>query len=306
MCGCCRLSRRKQIIEEHFDSVSGEEDWSPRYNIAPTQPVPVIRQNSKEPVRELSLMRWGLIPSWSKDSSTAASMINARAETASTKPAFRDALKSRRCLIPADGFYEWKRDGKTKQPYCFEVNEGELFAFAGIWDRWRDPSGQWVKSCSILTTTPNAVTSAVHDRMPAILDPDAYDMWLDPGMNIQLSAFLGAGCPGSRVGSTPAAQRARKSQVKPMQSVSRFSWDSLFLDNIGACRTGTHSALRFSRRQTSGLLPAGCCVRDRDRWVSPCPTLLVDSSSRQTSRCAVECDLRIRTGALRLADRRDL
>jgi putative SOS response-associated peptidase YedK len=126
-------------------------------------------------------MRWGLIPSWAKDSSVA-SMINARAETAATKPAFRDALKSRRCLIPADAFYEWARAGKTKQPYCFEVNEGELFAFAGIWDRWKDPTGQWVKSCSILTTTPNAVTSAVHDRMSVILDPDAYDLWLDPGM----------------------------------------------------------------------------------------------------------------------------
>jgi putative SOS response-associated peptidase YedK len=91
-------------------------------------------------------------------------------------------LKSRRCLIPADGFYEWMRTGKAKQPYCFEVGEGELFAFAGIWDRWKDPSGQWVKSCSILTTTPNAVTSAVHDRMPVILDPDSYDVWLDPGM----------------------------------------------------------------------------------------------------------------------------
>jgi putative SOS response-associated peptidase YedK len=109
-------------------------------------------------------------------------MINARSETAATKPAFRDALKSRRCLIPADGFYEWMRTGKAKQPYCFEVNEGELFAFAGLWDRWRDASGEWVKSCSILTTTPNSVTSAVHDRMPVILDPDGYDLWLDPGM----------------------------------------------------------------------------------------------------------------------------
>jgi putative SOS response-associated peptidase YedK len=127
-------------------------------------------------------MRWGLIPSWAKDSSGAASMINARSETAATKPAFRDALKSRRCLIPADAFYEWVRTGKTKQPYCFEVNDGELFAFAGMWDRWKDPSGQWVKSCSILTTTPNAVTSVVHDRMPVILDPNAYDVWLDPGM----------------------------------------------------------------------------------------------------------------------------
>jgi putative SOS response-associated peptidase YedK len=91
-------------------------------------------------------------------------------------------LTSRRCLVPADGFYEWRRSGKAKQPYCFEVNDGELFAFAGIWDRWKDPSGQSVKSCSILTTTPNAVTSAVHDRMPVILDQADYDLWLDPGM----------------------------------------------------------------------------------------------------------------------------
>jgi putative SOS response-associated peptidase YedK len=109
-------------------------------------------------------------------------MINARSETASTKPAFRDALKSRRCLIPADGFYEWQRMGKTKQPYCFEVNDGELFAFAGIWDRWKDVKSAVIETCSILTTTPNAVTSAVHDRMPVILDPDSYDLWLDPGM----------------------------------------------------------------------------------------------------------------------------
>jgi len=109
MCGRYKLSRRKQIIEEHFDTVSGEEDWSPRYNVAPTQPVQVICQHPKEPVRRLSLMRWGLIPSWAKDASGSAGMINARSETASTKPAFRDSLKSRRCLIPADGFYEWVR-----------------------------------------------------------------------------------------------------------------------------------------------------------------------------------------------------
>jgi putative SOS response-associated peptidase YedK len=109
-------------------------------------------------------------------------MINARSETASTKPAFRDALKSRRCLIPADGFYEWARTGKARQPYCFEVSEGKLFAFAGIWDRWKDASDKTIETCSILTTTANAVTAAVHDRMPVILDPDGYDLWLDPGM----------------------------------------------------------------------------------------------------------------------------
>jgi len=182
MCGRYRLSRRKQLVEEYFDSISDESDWSPRFNVAPTQPVPVIRQNPKEPIRELSLMKWGLIPAWAKDASGAARMINARSETASSKPAFRDSLKSRRCLIPADGFYEWVRTGKSKQPYCFEVNDGDLFAFAGLWDRWKDPSGNWIKTCSILTTTPNAVTSTVHDRMPVILDPDAYDLWLDPGM----------------------------------------------------------------------------------------------------------------------------
>jgi putative SOS response-associated peptidase YedK len=182
MCGRYRLSRRKQVVEEYFGCPSDEPDWSPRYNVAPTQPVAVIRQNPKEPVRELSLMRWGLIPSWAKDSSAAARMINARAETASTKPAFRDAMKSRRCLIPADGFYEWMRMEKTKQPYCFEINNSELFAFAGLWERWKNPSGEWVKTCSILTTTPNAVTSAVHDRMPVIVEPDSYDVWLDPGM----------------------------------------------------------------------------------------------------------------------------
>jgi putative SOS response-associated peptidase YedK len=181
MCGRYRLSHRKQLVEEYFDS-SSDDDWMPRYNIAPTQPIPVIRQHPKEPRRELSMLRWGLIPSWAKDPSGAASMINARSETAATKPAFRDALKSRRCIIPADGFYEWKRSGSTKQPYCFEVDDGALFAFAGIWDRWKDPDGQWIRSCSILTTVPNPVTVAVHDRMPVILHRESYDLWLDPGL----------------------------------------------------------------------------------------------------------------------------
>ena len=208
MCGRYRLSRRKQIVEEYFDAVSGEEEWSPRYNIAPTQPVPVIRQNPKEPVRELSLMRWGLIPSWSKDPSAAAKMINARSETASAKPAFRDALRFRRCLIPADGFYEWSRMAKAKQPYCFEVNEGELFAFAGLWDRWKDPSEKWVKTCSILTTIPNAVTASVHDRMPVILDPDSYDLWLDPGMtNVAAVSELLRPCDARLIRCYPVSTR---------------------------------------------------------------------------------------------------
>jgi putative SOS response-associated peptidase YedK len=211
MCGRYRLSRRKQLVEEYFDTADWQDDWSPRYNIAPTQPVPVIRQHPKEPVRQLSLMKWGLIPSWAPITSVAASMINARSETAATKPAFRDALKSRRCLISADGFYEWRRDGKTKQPFCFEVNEGQLFAFAGLWDRWKDPSGNWIKTCSILTTTPNAVTASVHDRMPVILDPDSYDLWLDPGMTkVEAVSDLLKPCDAERMRCYPVSTRINR------------------------------------------------------------------------------------------------
>lgn len=182
MCGRYRLSRRKQLIEEYFEAAPWHDDWSPRFNVAPTQPVPVIRQHPKEPIRQISRMRWGLVPHWASDPSIATATINAKSETAATKPAFRDPLKLRRCLIPADGFYEWKRSVTSKQPYCFEVCEGELFAFAGLWDGWKDSTGQWVKTCSILTTVPNAVTATVHDRMPVILDRGGYDLWLDPGM----------------------------------------------------------------------------------------------------------------------------
>jgi putative SOS response-associated peptidase YedK len=197
MCGRYRLSRRKQIIEEYFETAPWDDDWIPRYNIAPTQPI-----------RQISTMRWGLIPHWAKDPSIATGTINAKSETAAEKPAFRDPLKFRRCLIPADGFYEWKRSGSSKQPYCFEVNEGELFGFAGLWDGWRDPSGQWVKSCSILTTTPNAVTSAIHDRMPVILDPNSYDLWLDPGMtDVQVVSELLKPCDAQQMRSYPVSTR---------------------------------------------------------------------------------------------------
>lgn len=182
MCGRYRLSRRKEIIEQYFDSCSWDREWTPRYNIAPTQSVPVIRQNPRKPVRELSMMKWGLIPYWAKAPFNRTGSINAKSETAATKPAFRDPLRLRRCLIPADGFYEWQRTEASKQPYCFEVKNGDLFAFAGLWDGWKDANGEWIKTCSILTTTPNAVTSAVHDRMPVILNRDAYDLWLDPGI----------------------------------------------------------------------------------------------------------------------------
>jgi putative SOS response-associated peptidase YedK len=180
MCGRYRLSRRKQFIQEYFDTTD-EVDWEPRYNIAPSQSVPVIRQDPAKPERRFSLARWGLIPYWAKDSSIGYKLINARSETVGSKPAFREAFESRRCLIPADGFYEWKRAEKAKQPFHFGLRDDSLFAFAGLWDQWKDASGHAVESCSILTTTPNSLLADVHDRMPVILSPEHYDLWLDPG-----------------------------------------------------------------------------------------------------------------------------
>src|SRR5215469_16614632 len=180
MCGRYRLSRRKQIIAEHFDAIPFDDDWVPRYNIAPTQPVPVIRQTPN--FRELSLMRWGLIPSWATDPTIGCRTINARSETITSTASFRDPFRTQRCLIPANGFYAWVRSRKTKQPYCFEVGDGEIFAFAGLWDRWIDPQGKPLEGCTIITTMPNSHLADIHDRMPVILPSGAHASWLNPAM----------------------------------------------------------------------------------------------------------------------------
>ena len=179
MCGRYRLSRRKQLIAEYFDTDS-EVDWEPRYNIAPSQAVGIIRQDPSRPQRHFSLARWGLIPSWATDASIGFKTINARSETVASKLAFRDAFTSRRCLLPADGFFEWWRSGREKQPFHFGMQDDSLFAFAGLWDRWKDPAGAVIESCSILTTTPNSLLADIHDRMPVILRQENYDLWLDP------------------------------------------------------------------------------------------------------------------------------
>jgi putative SOS response-associated peptidase YedK len=155
MCGRYRLSRRKEVLAEHFGADFAAMEWEPRWNVAPTPPVPVIRRDSKGPTMRASLMRWGLIPSWASDATIGARTINARSETAASKPSFREWLRKQRCLVPSDGFYEWRRDGKGKQPFCFEVGDGRLFAFAALWDRWSGTDGQAIETCTILTTTPN-------------------------------------------------------------------------------------------------------------------------------------------------------
>ena len=150
-----------------------------RYNIAPSQEVPAVIQNREVGGREFRPFRWGLVPSWAKDPAIGNRMINARSETAATKPVFRKPFRERRCLILADGFYEWKRDGSRKQPYYIKLRDGEPFAFAGLWDHWAPADGQPLETCTILTTTPNALVQPIHDRMPVILPSSAYGAWLD-------------------------------------------------------------------------------------------------------------------------------
>lgn len=163
--------QRRFSLEELLD------DPASRYNVAPTQTLPVIVRNSPNRVE---MMRWGLIPSWAKDAAIGSRMINARAETVAEKPAFRRPLRSQRCLVPASGFFEWKREGDGKTPHFIHLPDEPLFAFAGLYDTWRDADGQVVRSYTILTTEPNAVMAPIHNRMPVILRREDEDDWLDP------------------------------------------------------------------------------------------------------------------------------
>jgi putative SOS response-associated peptidase YedK len=182
MCGRYRLTAKERYLRDHF-AIEGDLSWAPRWNIAPTQRVPIVRQDRNEPNRTFSLVRWGLIPAWAKNASIGFKTINGMSETAADKPAFRDAMRQRRCLIPADAFYEWRKLGmKEKQPYSFGMLDDSVFAFAGLWERWRDPAGEFVETCTILTTKPNSLIADVHDRMPVILRTEDYDLWLDPGV----------------------------------------------------------------------------------------------------------------------------
>lgn len=151
----------------------------PRYNIAPTQPVLIVRQG-KDGQRRASWAKWGLIPPGARDAKGAAKKINARAETVFEQPAFRDAARHRRCLVPTDGFFEWRKIGERKQPYHVRATDGGVWAMAGIWSTWTDEQGAPVDTCSVLTTSPNETLSGLHDRMPVVVPPEQYELWLDP------------------------------------------------------------------------------------------------------------------------------
>jgi putative SOS response-associated peptidase YedK len=190
MCGRFTLRTPLTVLAQQFlfdlGTLPADVVVTPRYNIAPTQTVAAVRQQTAGGKRELALLHWGLIPSWSKDARIASSLINARCETLAEKPAFRTAFSRRRCLVLADGFYEWKKEGKQKLPQYFQLKDERPFAFAGLWERWRGPeggSGLPLESCTIVTTGANELCQPLHDRMPVILEPVDYDLWLDPALS---------------------------------------------------------------------------------------------------------------------------
>jgi putative SOS response-associated peptidase YedK len=176
MCGRYVITSTPDAIRRLFGYLE-QPNFPPRYNVAPTQPIPVVHLDGDQ--RHFRLMRWGLIPSWVKDPKGFTLLINARAESATEKPAFRNAMKRRRCLIPADGFYEWKPDSARKRPYFIHMKGGAPFAFAGLWETWTGPNGEEMDTAAIVTTDASPDIAHIHHRMPVMLEPDAFQLWLD-------------------------------------------------------------------------------------------------------------------------------
>lgn len=178
MCGRFTLHTSANVLAQLFDLPEAPV-LVPRYNIAPTQPVAIVRAGRQPELREWALVRWGLVPSWAKDPGIGVRMINARAETVAEKPSFRAAFKRRRCLVPADGFYEWQKVGKRKQPHYIRMHDRAPFAIAGLWEHWHGPDGSELETCTLLTTEPNELLAPLHNRMPVIIAPEDYEEWLD-------------------------------------------------------------------------------------------------------------------------------
>ena len=203
MCGRYTLSTPSGRLAEEFE-LDGAVEISPSYNVAPTQQVAAVVED--EDGRRLEMLRWGLVPSWADDPGIGARMINARSETAPEKPSFRRAFRGRRCLIAADGFYEWKRENGGKQPYYFRMQDGRPFAFAGLWESWEKGGDGALLSCTILTTRANSVLNGIHERMPVILPPDAYDAWLDPDADREELGELMVPYPGDDLETYPVSR----------------------------------------------------------------------------------------------------
>ncbi|HPG07052.1 MAG TPA: SOS response-associated peptidase [Saprospiraceae bacterium] len=227
MCGRSSLTKTEKELEERFHSTFYSEDLErynplPNYNVAPTQVMPVITNDDPDHFRP---MRWGLIPFWAKDEKIGYKMINARIETLLEKSSFRTAVQKRRCLIPADGFYEWKKNGKAKQPYRIVATNTDLFAFAGIWENWKNPQGEWIQSFTIITQPPNKVVAALHDRMPAILLPEEERLWLDQELKAEDALELIKPYPDEYTKAYPVSPRVNKVGENDAELVEEVSAD---------------------------------------------------------------------------------
>ena len=190
MCGRFTITVQPDVVQQELGLASMPENYQPRYNVAPTQPVAVVTSADE---RKAEWMRWGLVPFWAKDPSIGSRLINARAETVMEKPAFKNAFNKRRCLLIADGFYEWQKGGGAKgrsQPYYFKREDGKPFAFAGLWEFWKSPDGQELRTCALITTEANACVAPVHDRMPVMLSEDDLWAWLAQDQPDDLLALL--------------------------------------------------------------------------------------------------------------------
>ena len=201
MCGRYLITSAPEAFRRLF-GYPEQPNFPPRYNVAPTQPVPIVRLIDGK--RQFALVRWGLIPPWVKDPRGFTLLINARGESVNEKPAFRNAMRRRRCLFPADGFYEWKSRAAAERPYCVRPKDGAPIAFAGLWESWMGPNGEEMETAAIVTTAANRELAPLHERMPVIVQPDAFDFWLD-GRNVDAHHR----CRGDRAGTGRAARSLR-------------------------------------------------------------------------------------------------
>lgn len=248
MCGRYVLKTSSKEIARKFRvemSRQLHEGLTPRYNIAPGSGILTIRDDRDAGRRKADFFHWGLVPGWAKDVNIGYKMINARSETASGKPAFRDALRYRRCLLPTNGFYEWKGRGPGKMPHYFALGERELFAMAGLWEHWQSPDGSEIFSCSVLTTVANERMAPIHHRMPVIIEPEHYDLWLDPAVyDVGRVMGLLAPFPSNRMRCHPVsdAVNAVRTEGPELVAEAKFGkpgdtldfFDQLFPNGAGA------------------------------------------------------------------------
>lgn len=232
MCGRFALTATPAEVEQLFD-IAGLEPFPERYNIAPTQPICIVRRSAAGG-REGTLVRWGLVPHWVKDPASFSLLINARAETAAEKPAFRAGMRHRRCLIPASGFYEWQRSEKHKQPYWIAPGATNVVAFAGVWETWMGKDGSEIDTAAFLTTSSNASLSAIHHRMPVVVAPDAFARWLDPVAEPRHVADLLHAAPDGFFEAVPVANRVNAARNDGPELQTRVDLSEQSSDTVEA------------------------------------------------------------------------